>query len=467
MEFFEKIFKMREHNTTPAAEIIAGVTTFMTMVYVLAVNPNILGDAGMDAGAVFTATALSAGIATLCMAFFANLPFGLAAGMGLNSFFAYSVAPKYGWEAALIAVFIEGVIFILLSFVNAREIVFNSIPQTLKSSVSVGIGLFICFIGLKNGGVIVTNPATSVALGSITSLTTMLCIAGLIIMVIMLIKRVKGALFWGILITWLIGVFFQSIGLYVPDPDAGQFSLYPVNSAGEFALFSLPPSIADINLISAFDSARLGDIGILDFIPIVFAFLFVDVFDTIGTLLGVSNKANMLDDSGRLPRLKPALLSDAIGTTVGAFLGTSTVTTYVESAAGVAEGGRTGMTALTIGSLFLLALFLAPVFGAIPGFATASALIVVGLYMTEAIRRIDFTDFEEGFPAFLCIVMMPFSYSVSDGLIFGVLSWVFIKVLCGKSRSVSITMYVIAALFLLKIIWGDYLAGALFASSGY
>lgn len=450
----ERLFKLKERNTTVGIEIMAGITTFMTMAYILAVNPGILGDAGMDRGAVFTATALSAFVATTCMAFFANLPFALAAGMGLNAYFAYTVAPQFGWQVALLAVFIEGIIFILLSFVNAREAIFNGIPKSLKSAVGVGIGLFICFIGLLNSGIIVGSPATKVTLGNLKSLTVLLALIGLIITAVLSVRRVKGALLWGILITYALGIACQAAGIYVPNPEAGMFSLYPTNSAGEVTIISLPPALGEYTLFGAFSSGALSKIGIIDLITVVFAFLFVDIFDTIGTLIGVSTKANMLDENGRLPALKPALLSDAVGTVFGSFLGTSTVTTYVESAAGVAEGGRTGLTALTTAILFLLALIFSPVFGAIPAFATAPALIMVGLFMTEAILKIDFSDYSEAFPAFLCIVMMPFAYSISEGLIFGVLSFVIVKVLSGKSKDVSGIMYVIALLFLVKILVG-------------
>jgi AGZA family xanthine/uracil permease-like MFS transporter len=451
-QFLNRRFGLDERRTTVSTEVLAGVTTFMTMAYILAVNPSILSAAGMDAGAVFTATALSACLATVCMALTANLPFALAPGMGLNAFFAFTVAPVYGWQLALLAVFVEGVIFILLSCVNAREAIFNAIPQTLKYSVSVGIGLFICFIGLKSGGIVVSAPATTVTLGNLGRVTTLLCIFGLVATVVMCIKKVKGALLWGILLTYALGICCQAAGLYLPDPKAGMYSLYPTNAAGDIALVSLPPSLAKCNLISVWAGGSMPSVPLLDFIPIVFAFLFVDVFDTIGTLIGVSGKAGLLDQDGRLPQLKPALFSDAIGTTLGAVMGTSTVTTFVESAAGVAEGGRTGLTSLTCAALFLAALFLSPVFGAIPAFATAPALIVVGLFMIESITKINFADFEEAFPAFICIVMMPFAYSISDGLVFGVLSYVLVKILCGGAGKVSLVMYGIAALFLLKLI---------------
>lgn len=454
MEVLNKIFKLKEHNTTVGTEVTAGITTFMTMAYILAVNPSILEAAGMNRGAVFTATALAAFIATMCMSFFANLPFVLASGMGINAYFAYTVAPEYGWQVALLAVFIEGIVFILLSLVPVREAIFNAIPQTMKYAVTVGIGLFICFIGFLNGGIIVGSPATTVALGDLGSITVLLTIFGLVITMVMQVKKVKGALLWGILITYAVGIVCQLTGLYVPNPELGMYSLYPVNSAGNFAIIDMPPSIAEYNLFAAFQSGQFSGIGIFDMIVVVFAFLFVDMFDTIGTLIGVSGKAGLLDENGKLPKVKEALLADAVGTTAGAVLGTSTVTTFVESAAGVAEGGRTGLTSFVSGILFLLALLFAPVFSAIPSFATAPALIVVGLFMIESITKIDFSNYLEAFPAFMCIVMMPFAYSISEGLVFGVLSYVIIHLLTGNGKKVNLVMYIIALLFLLKIILG-------------
>ena len=452
MSFLEKTFKLKEHNTTVSTEVYAGITTFMTMAYILAVNPSILSAAGMDGGAVFTATAISAVIATLCMAFFANLPFVLASGMGLNAYFAYTIAPQYGWQVALLAVFIEGIIFISLSFFNVREAIFDAIPKTLKHAVSVGIGLFICLIGLINSGVIVSDPATTVALGDIKSVTSVLTLLGLIITIVFSIKRIKGALLWGILITYTAGIICQATGLYVPDPAAGLYSLYPSDANGNFAIISMPPSIGEFNLISAVSSGNMSSIGFFDMAVVVFAFLFVDIFDTIGTVIGVSEKAGMLDKNGKLPKLKQVLLADAIGTTAGAMLGTSTVTTYVESAAGVADGGRTGLTSVVSAILFFMALIFFPIFGAIPSFATTPALVAVGLFMMASITKIDFDSLDEAFPAFICIVMMPFAYSISEGLIFGVLSYVILKVLTGKSKDVKPIMYVIAALFFIKLL---------------
>ena len=452
MSFLEKTFKLKENNTTVSTEVTAGITTFMTMAYILAVNPSILSSTGMDSGAVFTATAISAVIATLCMAFFANLPFALASGMGLNAYFAYTVAPEYGWQIALFAVFIEGIIFILLSFINVREAIFDAIPRTLKYAVSVGIGLFICLIGFINSGIIVASPATTVALGDIKSITSILTLTGIILTMVFSIKNIKGALLWGILITYALGIVCQATGLYVPDPSIGMYSLYPSDANGNFALISLPPSIGEFNLISAFSSGQMKGIGLFDMAVVVFAFLFVDIFDTIGTVIGVSEKAGMLDKNGKLPKLKEVLLADAVGTVAGSVLGTSTVTTYVESAAGVADGGRTGLTSVVTAALFFLALIFSPIFGAIPSFATAPALIAVGLFMMSAVTKIDFDKFDEAFPAFICIVMMPFAYSISEGLVFGVLSYVLLKVLTGKTKDIQPIMYIIAFLFFLKLV---------------
>ncbi len=450
-EFFTKFFKLKQNNTTVSTEVLAGFTTFMTMAYILAVNPNFLSAAGMDRGAVFTATALASTIACLAMALLANYPFALAPGMGLNAYFAFTIAPKYGWELALLAVFAEGIIFILLSFVNVREAIFNSIPRVLKNAVSVGIGLFIAFIGLKNAGIVVSNPDTSVGIGHLTSLTVVLAVIGVIITAVLQIKKVKGALFFGILATYGLGLICQMAGLYVPNPEAGMYSLYPM-VGDKVSAISLPPSIGEFNIMTAFASDAFAKVNIFDFAVIVFSFLFVDIFDTIGTLIGVSTKAGFLDKDGKLPKLKEALLADAVGTTIGAAIGTSTVTTFVESASGVAEGGRTGLTSTVVGGLFLLSLIFSPIFSAIPGFATAPALIVVGFFMLDSITKIDFTDFTEGFPAFLTIIMMPLAYSIAEGLVFGFLSFVILKTLSGKAKEVNIVMWIIAALFLIKII---------------
>lgn len=440
------LFKLKENGTNISTEVFAGITTFMTMAYILVVNPNILSSTGMDKGAVFTATALAAFLGCLMMAFLANYPFGLAPGMGLNAYFAYTVANEYGWQLALFAVFIEGIVFLAFSFFNIREAIFNSIPKNLKNAVSVGLGVFITFIGLQNAGIIIKDPSTAVALGNIKSVAPALAMIGVIITAVLTIKKIKGALFWGILITWGLGIICQIIGIYQVDIEQGQFSLIPQG------FISAPPSIKDINIFTAFKSIDFNVVKITDIIVIVFAFLFVDMFDTIGTLIGVSEKANFLDKNGKLPKLKQALLADAVATTAGAMLGTSTTTTFVESASGVAEGGRTGLTSTVTGILFLVALIFSPIFIAIPGFATAPTLIIVGLFMIENVVNIDFSDYTEGLPAFITIIMMPFAYSIADGLVFGFLSYVFIKILTGKSKDISKVMYILSVLFIIKLI---------------
>lgn len=440
------LFKLKENGTNVSTEVFAGITTFMTMAYILVVNPNILSSTGMDKGAVFTATALAAFLGCLMMAFLANYPFGLAPGMGLNAYFAYTVANEYGWQLALFAVFIEGIVFLVFSFFNIREAIFNSIPKNLKNAVSVGLGVFITFIGLQNAGIIIKDPSTAVALGNIKSVAPALAMIGVIITAVLTIKKIKGALFWGILITWGLGIIFQITGIYQVDIEQGQFSLIPQG------FISAPPSIKDINIFTAFKSIDFNVVKITDIIVIVFAFLFVDMFDTIGTLIGVSEKANFLDKNGKLPKLKQALLADAVATTAGAMLGTSTTTTFVESASGVAEGGRTGLTSTVTGILFLVALIFSPIFITIPGFATAPTLIIVGLFMIENVVNIDFSDYTEGLPAFITIIMMPFAYSIADGLVFGFLSYVFIKILTGKSKDISKVMYILSVLFIIKLI---------------
>ena len=428
----EKFFNLKQNKTTVRTEVLAGITTFMTMAYILAVNPDILSATGMDKGAVFTATVLSAFVATLVMALYAKLPFALAPGMGLNAFFAFTVVLGMGhsWQFALTAVFLEGLIFIALTAFNIREMIVNSIPMNMKHAISVGIGLFIAFIGLKNAGIIVSNPATFVTLGDVTNITenggAAVALITLVITGVLLALRVKGALLYGILIGAVIGL--------------------PIGVTTLPASFDLtPPSLSPI-----FMKFEWTQILTLDMLVVVFTFLFVDMFDTVGTLIGVSSKANMLDKEGRVPRVKQALMADAVGTTVGAMLGTSTVTTYVESAAGVSEGGRTGLTSLTVAGLMLLALFLSPIFLMIPGAATAPALILVGAMMMTPVKNINFDDFTESIPAFLTIVMMPLTYSISVGILFGVLSFVLLKVLTGKFKDISIVTIVLAVLFILK-----------------
>jgi adenine/guanine/hypoxanthine permease len=429
----DKFFKLTEKGTNAKTEIIAGVTTFLTMAYILAVNPGILSATGMDGGAVFTATALSAFIATLVMALVANLPFALAPGMGLNAFFAFTVVLGMGksWQFALTAVFLEGIIFIFLTLFNVREAIINSIPMNIKRAISVGIGLFIAFIGFQNAGWIVDNPATLVGLGSLSSGPVLVAIIGLVVIGILHAFKVKGSLLIGILAATIAGI-----------------PLGVTNLEG-FRLFSAPASLSPI--LFQFEWASILT---FEMFAVLFTFLMVDMFDTVGTLVGVSTKAGMLSAEGKVPRVKQALLADAIGTTVGACLGTSTVTTYVESAAGVEEGGRTGLTALTTAVLFLLAIFFSPLFLVIPGAATAPALIMVGLFMMSPIKEIELSEITEALPAFLTIIMMPLTYSISEGISFGILSYVLLKVTTGKAKDVSVMTYIVGAIFLLKILIG-------------
>ena len=452
---FQKLFKLKENNTNVKTEITAGITTFMTMAYILAVNPSILGDAGMDSTAVLLATCLASFVGTVCMAFMANLPFALSAGMGLNAFFAYTVVLGFGysWQTALLAVLIEGIIFIILSLTNVREAIFNSIPLSLKTAVSVGIGLFIAFIGLQNAGITVGNASTLVSLVSFTEnfstagICALLAIVGTFGIAILYIKNVKGSILIGILGTWILGMICQVSGIYTPNPAEGYYSLFPTFAMTDFT------KIGDT--FGQCFKADLSGVGIFNFIVVVFSFLFVDLFDTLGTLIGVSSKADMLDENGRLPKVKPALLADAIATTAGAVLGTSTTTTYVESSAGVASGGRTGLTALTTAVLFLVSMLFAPIFTAIPSFATAPALIIVGFLMFGSIANIKLTsdNFASAIPAYLCIIAMPLFYSISEGISIGVISYVVINMICGNAKKVNPIMYVLAVLFILKYIF--------------
>lgn len=454
----DKIFHLKENHTDVKTEVMAGITTFMTMAYILAVNPNILSASGMDRGSVFTATALSAFIATCLMALLSNYPFVLAPGMGLNAYFTYTVVlgMGYTWQQALAAVFAEGIIFILLSLTNVREAIFNSIPMNLKHAVSVGIGLFIAFIGLQNAKIVEGNDSTlvsifsfksSVAEGTFSSqgITVLLALIGILVTAVLLAKDVKGSILWGILITWVLGIICQLTHLYVPNADIGYYSLLPDFSNG-ISVPSMAPTFMKMDFSIVFS---------LDFVVIMFAFLFVDMFDTLGTLIGVASKADMLDKDGKLPKIKGALLSDAVGTTVGAVCGTSTVTTFVESASGVAEGGRTGLTSIVAGILFALSLLLSPIFLAIPSFATAPALIVVGYLMLTSVTKIDFSDMTEAIPCFIAIIAMPFMYSISEGISMGVISYVVINLITGKAKEkkISVLMYVLAILFVLKYIF--------------
>ena len=451
----EKLFKLKEHNTDVKTEVAAGVTTFMTMAYILAVNPSILGEAGMDPNAVLLATCIASFIGTALMAFMANLPFALSAGMGLNAFLAYTVVLGMGisWQVALFAVFIEGIIFIILSLTNIREAIFNAIPLSLKKGVSVGIGLFIAFIGLQNAGLAV-DASTLVTITSFTEnfstkgICAVLAVIGLLVTAVLHIKEVKGGILYGIVITWGLGMICQLIGIYQPDPTVGAYSLFPsgIMSADFSALGETFGQCFKID----FDG-----VGLFNFIVIIFSFLFVDLFDTLGTLIGVSTKAKMLDENGRLPEIKPALLADAIATTTGAVLGTSTVTTFVESSAGVAVGGRTGLTSLTTGVLFLLACLFSPLFTSIPSFATAPALIFVGFLMFESVVELKFDkdNLVETIPAYLCIIAMPLFYSISEGICMGVISYVVLKAATGKAKEVTPLMYVLAVLFVAKYVF--------------
>lgn len=450
----EKLFKLSEKNTNVKTEVIAGITTFMTMAYILAVNPSILADAGMDPTAVLIATALSSFLATACMGLMANLPFALSAGMGLNAFLSYTVVLGFGysWQVALLAVFVEGLIFIVLSLTNVREAIFNAIPLTLKRGVSVGIGLFIAFIGLQNAGLSV-DSSTLVTITSFTDnfsthgICALLAVIGTLITAILYIRGFKGAILLGIVATWILGMLCQLVGIYVPTPEAGFYSLFPSLTITDFSKIGLT--------FGQCFNVDFSNVGIVNFIIVVFSFLFVDIFDTLGTLIGVATKSEMLDEEGRLPGIKPALLSDAIGTTVGAVMGTSTITTFVESASGAAEGGRTGLTAIVTALLFLVASLFAPIFTAIPSFATAPALIIVGFLMVSTVTEIKFDgdNMTEAIPAYLALLAMPLFYSISEGISWGIISYVVLNVCTGKAKKVSPLMYVLAVLFVLKYIF--------------
>lgn len=451
----EKLFKLKENKTNVRTEIIAGITTFMTMAYILAVNPSILGDAGMDPTAVLLATCIASFIGTACMALMANYPFALSAGMGLNAFFAYTVVLTmgYSWQVALFAVFIEGIIFIILSLTNVREAIFNAIPLSLKHGVSVGIGLFIAFIGLQNAGLTVDNSSTLVSIVKFTEnfntkgIGALLAVLGTLLTFVLYIKKVKGSILIGIVATWVLGIICQLTGLYTVNPDMGCYSLIPTFAMTDFSALG--------KTFGQCFNLDFSGVNILNLIVVIFSFLFVDLFDTLGTLMGVSSKAGMLDKNGRLAKIKPALLADAIATSAGAVLGTSTTTTFVESSAGVAAGGRTGLTAMTTGFLFLLSMFFAPVFTAIPSFATAPALIVVGFLMFSNIAQIKQSEkhYASAIPAYLCVIAMPLFYSISEGISLGVISYVVINLICKKGKDVSPVMYVLAVLFILKYIF--------------
>lgn len=433
MEFLEKKFKLKEHNTNVKTEVLAGITTFMTMAYILVVNANILGDAGMDKGAVFVATAIAAFIGSMIMGLLANYPIGLAPGMGLNAFFTYTVVIAMGhtWQFALCAVFIEGLVFILLTLTNVREEIINCIPPLLKHAVTVGIGLFITFIGLVNTGIVEPGGAI-LTLGSMQTPLVLLSIAGLILASVLMCKNVKGAFLLSMIVTAAIGMF---CGL-VEFPKA---------------IVSSIPSLDPI-FLKAFTVPK-SEIFSLDMVVVVFTFLFVDLFDTVGCLVGVASKGNLLNEDGTLPRAKDALLSDAIATTAGAMLGTSTITCYVESSAGIAEGGRTGLTAVTTGFLFLASLFFSPIFTAIPPQATGPVLILVGVLMASSVLEINFKDPTDAIPAFLTFVMMPLAYSIAEGIAFGIISYTILKFLCGQREKVNISLVVLSILFICKFIF--------------
>ncbi len=452
----EKLFKISENGTTVKTEVIGGITTFMTMAYILAVNPNLLGNefgSGMDPTAVLIATCLASFVGTLAMALLANYPFALAPGMGLNAYFSFTVcgAMGYSWKVALMAVFAEGLIFIVLSLTSVREAIFDAIPSTLKKGVSAGIGLFIAFIGLQGAHLVVANDSTLITYVDFAGnwhtqgICAVLALIGLLLTAILYIKNVKGSILIGIIATWILGMLAQAAGIYTIDAENGFYSLYPSMAFTDFTSIG--------KTFGQCFTADFSNVRIFDFIVVLLSFLFVDMFDTIGTLIGVSSKAGMLDKDEKLPRIKPALLADAIATSVGAIFGTSTTTTFVESSAGVGEGARTGLASVVTGFLFLLAIFFAPIFTAIPGFATAPALIFVGFLMVSAILNVDFEDATEAVPAYLCLIAMPLMYSISEGIAIGVISYVIINVICGKKEKITPLMYVLAVLFVCKYIF--------------
>lgn len=449
----EKLFKLKKNDTTVKTEVIAGLTTFMTMAYILAVNPSMLNAAGMDTNAALIATALAAFIGTLAMAFLANYPFALASGMGLNAYFAYTVCGSmgYSWQVALLAVFAEGIVFIALSLTNVREAIFNAIPLTLKHGVSAGIGLFIAFVGLQGAHLVVNSNSTLTTTVDFAGnfhtegICAVLAIVGLFITIILYIKGFKGAILIGIIATWILGMIMQAVGVYQVDVEGKFYSLFP-----NLAFVDLT------DLGKTFGQcfrADLSGVSVINFIVVLLSFLFVDIFDTLGTLVGVATKADMLDSDGKLPRIKQALLADAIATSAGAIIGTSTTTTYVESSAGVAAGGRTGLSSVVTGLLFLVSIFFAPIFTAIPGFATAPALIFVGFLMVSSVIKVDFSDLTEAVPAYLCMLAMPLMYSIAEGIAMGVVSYVVINLLCGKAKKITPLMYVLAVLFICKYIF--------------
>ncbi len=451
----EKLFKLKENGTNVRTEMVAGLTTFLSMAYILAVNPSILSAAGMPSEAIFAATAISAAFATLIMAFFANYPVVLASGMGLNAYFAFSVVPQLAeqgvkdpWQVALTAILCEGIIFILLSFFKFRETLVNKVPQNLKLGISAGIGLFIVIVGLKGANVIVDNPSTLVGLGNLGSPDVIFALVGLLIIAALWHFKVKGAILIGIVATWFFGIIAELTGWYQVNPEAGVYSVIP--SFENYSVFAPVQSMAE-NTFFKFNFSYMAS-NTVNFLVILFAFLFVDLFDTVGTLIGVAHEGKMLNEKGELPRVGRALMADAMGTVAGAMLGTSTVTSYVESTTGVAEGGRTGLTALSSAVLFLLALPLYPIFLAIPSFATTPALVFVGLLMLKNVTKMDFeSDIADSVGGFLAVIMMPFSYSIANGIMFGIIAWVILKVITGKVKDVHPVMWVSFGLFALRI----------------
>lgn len=449
----EKLFHLKENHTNVKTEVIGGFTTFMTMAYILAVNPGMLAAAGMDSTAVLIATCLASFIGTIAMALLANYPFALAPGMGLNAYFAFTVCGNmgYSWKVALMAVFIEGIIFIVLSLTNVREAIFNAIPTSLKKGVSAGIGLFIAFIGLQGAHIVVNNDSTLLSYVKFTEnwhtegICALLALIGLLLTAILYIKKVKGSILIGILATWILGMIAQATGIYHIDVEADFYSLYPTFALTDFSAIG--------KTFGQCFTADFHGVGVLNFIVVLLSFLFVDMFDTIGTLIGVSDKAGFLNEEGKLPRVKQALMADAIATSAGAVLGTSTTTTFVESSAGVGDGARTGLSSIVTGFLFLLAILFAPIFTAIPGFATAPALIFVGFLMVSAIVKIDFNNLTEAIPAYLCLIAMPLMYSIAEGIAIGVISYVIINLICGKAKKITPLMYVLAVLFVCKYIF--------------
>lgn len=449
----EKMFKLKENNTNVKTEVVAGITTFMTMAYILAVNPSLLSASGMDETAVLMATCIASFVGTLAMALLANYPFALAPGMGLNAYFAFTVCGSmgYDWKVALMAVFIEGIIFIVLSLTKVREAIFNAIPGSLKKGVGAGIGLFIAFIGMQGCYLVVDNESTLLSYCDFAGnwhtqgICAVLALIGLIITTVLYVKNVKGSILIGILATWVLGMLCQVTGIYQVDVENGFYSLYPTLAMTDFSAIG--------KTFGQCFAADFSGVGIFNFIVVLLSFLFVDMFDTIGTLIGVSDKAGFLDKDEKLPRIKQALLADAIATTAGAVIGTSTTTTYVESSAGVGAGAKTGLSSVVTGLMFLLAIFFAPIFTAIPGFATAPALIFVGFLMVSAVLKIDFSDLTESVPAYLCMLSMPLMYSISEGIAIGVISYVVINLICGKAKKITPLMYILAVLFVCKYIF--------------